>query len=103
MPLRGMDRAILIPGVSTPGYSHRATNMANVGRVVKNLPCRPPGMYNIDSTQFELRHNFLTRIIHESEIVQTVCHCFAEAVWSETGCPGTACAKQWHTFMNDPG
>jgi hypothetical protein len=37
--------------------------------------------------------NALARIIHEIEIVQ--------AVWSETGCPGTACAKQWHTFMNN--
>jgi len=33
----------------------------------------------------------------------TVCHCFAEAVRSATGCSGTACAKQWHTFMNNPG
>jgi hypothetical protein len=32
-----------------------------------------------------------------------VCHCFAEAVWSGTGCPGTACTKQWHTFMKNPG
>jgi hypothetical protein len=44
----------------------------------------------------------ITRIIHEIDMVQTVCHCFAEAVWSGTGCPGTACAKQWHTFMNNP-
>ena len=43
------------------------------------------------------------RIIDGPRETLTVCHCFVEAVRVLTQPHCLACAKQWHTAMNNPG